>query len=344
MHFLYASDEGFSWVLKASIHSLLEHHRDADLTIHIVGQGLSEKTIDGVTEMIRSNGHQVEFIDMPDFEALLGKKIDPKQYTLSAFSRLFVDSLIDPEIERIIYLDCDTTVDADLSGLWNFDLGDAVVGAVNDCRNWRYVRHLGLPRDATYINSGVLLMDLKKFRADGWQQKFRDGIIRYDGLLEFPDNDLICMLMQDDLAILPPQYNMISPVRFFDYDQVRRFRRPSGYYTRAEYDSAKRKPTVSHFTTYFGARGRPWHQGYHEVDGREFRRHLDATGGSLLPPVALSPLRRLAVWAVNGPLSPIALPAFGLLHSFVKPNLSRGTRSQILARQSPDFSSECNTQ
>lgn len=333
MHFLYASDEGFSGVLKASLHSLFENHRDRALTVHIIGQELSERTVSDIAQMTESFGQRVEFIEMPDFDALLGRQIDAKKYTLSAFSRLFVDSLIDPSVERIIYLDCDTIVVSDLSSLWEFDMAGATVGAVNDCRNWRYLRHLGLPRDAIYINSGVLLVDLARFSSGGWQQRFKEGMLRYDGLLEFPDNDLICMLMQDDLAILPPEYNMISPVRACSYSEVLRLRRPSGYYSDASYENAKANPAIIHYTTYFGVHGRPWFEGYEQQDGAAFRDHFDGTGGALRPPKDLSSTKRLAIRAMNGPLRPFALWGLGLAHSLVKPALARGTRRRILQVQ-----------
>lgn len=338
MHFLYASDEGFSAVLKASLHSLFESHPDRKLTAHIIGQSLSETTISDIERMAQTFGQQVDFIDMPDFEVLLGRPIDPKKYTLSAFSRLFVDALVDSEIDRIIYLDCDTVVVSDLSTLWEFDMGEATIGAVDDCRNWRYLRHLGLPRDATYINSGVLLMDLRKYADGRWRERFSEGMLRYDGLLEFPDNDLICMLMQDDLVILPPEFNMISPVRACDYAEVRKLRRPSGYYSEAMYLQAKKRPAIIHYTTYFGVRGRPWFEGYDLEDGAPFRAHFDQTGGVLRPPKDISAVKGLAIRAMNGPLRPVALWALGVAHSRVKPALARRAMRRIRAVESRSLS------
>ena len=333
MHFLYASNEGFASVLKASLHSLLANHRDSELTVHIIGQELSEKTISAIERLVRQFGQSVKFIAMPDFDELFGKRIDPKKYTLSAFSRLFVDSLLDPAIERIIYLDCDTIVDSDLSVLWRFDMQGATIGAVNDCRNWRYLRHLGLSANATYINSGVLLIDLMKFRNGDWQEKFRAGMLRYDGLLSFPDNDLICMLMQDDLVILPPEFNMISPVRACNYEEVQQLRHPSVYYSRDEYESAKANPAIIHYTTFFGVHGRPWFEGYESDDGAPFRRHLAATNGRLLPAQQLSALKRLTILVINSPLRPIALRILGTMHAVVKPLSSWKVHQRILSLQ-----------
>ncbi|MGB4136208.1 MAG: glycosyltransferase family 8 protein [Microbacterium sp.] len=329
MHFLYASDEGFRDVLMASLHSLLAHHHDSDISIHIVGEGLSATTTSAIHALVQDHGQSVEIVPMPDFRMLLGKEVDPKRFTLSAFSRLFVDSLVDESIDRIIYLDCDTIVTSNLDSLWRFDLASSVIGAVNDCRSWRYLRNLGLERDDVYINSGVLLIDLAKFRAGGWQQKFRNGMIAYDGLLEFPDNDLICMLMQRDLAVLPQQFNMISPVRLCTYRELLRLRRPNFYYSREEFDSAKAHPAILHYTTFFGFPGRPWHEGYDEEDGRPFAPHIAKTAGSLRPPFPASSLRRLAHRLIRSPFRGLVLGLFGFAHGVVKPNLESKSRRRI---------------
>lgn len=333
LHFLYASDEGFRDVLKASVHSLLTHHHDADVTIHIVGEDLSRVTVESIHDLVLQHGQSVNIVPIPDFEALLGKDIDPKRFTLSAFSRLFVDSLVDESLERIIYLDCDTIVTSNLEELWKFDLGGSVIGAVNDCRSWRYLRNLGLARDDVYINSGVLLIDLEKFRADSWQRKFSEGMLRYDGLLEFPDNDLICMLMKDQIAVLPQRYNMISPVRLCSYQELLRLRQPNFYYSRAEFEDAKANPAILHYTTFFGFPGRPWHEEYDEQDGSPFVPHFKAVDGSLRAPFQATPLRRLAHRLIRSRARGAVLGFFGLAHGVVKPNLDARSLNQIQAAQ-----------
>lgn len=336
MHFLYASDEGFRDVLKASLHSLLTSHRGLAVSVHIVGEGLSEETTSSIHALVQEHGQTVEIVPMPDFETLLGKDIDPKRFTLSAFSRLFVDSLVDESLERIIYLDCDTIITSSLEDLWSFDLGPSVIGAVNDCRSWRYSHNLGLARNDVYINSGVLLIDLVKFRSGRWQQKFREGMMKYDGLLEFPDNDLICMLMQNHLAVLPQRFNMISPVRLCSYRELLRLRRPTSYYSRAEFESAKANPAILHYTTFFGFPGRPWHEAYDEMDGRPFRPHFEATTGVLRPPFDASAPRRVAHRLIRSPLRGIVLGVFGLLHGVVKPRLESANRSRITPSRAGD--------
>lgn len=330
LHFLYASDEGFVTVLKASMLSLLRAHDGTPITVHIAAQDFTPESRAAITALVESFGQTVNIVDMPDFAAQLGD-VDTKRFTLSAFSRLFVDSLVPADVSRIIYLDCDTLVMRDLTPLWSTDLHGNVIGAVNDCRGWRYSVHLGLKKDAVYINSGVLLIDVDAFRSQRWQARFRDAIVAYDGLLEFPDNDLICMLMQDTIEILPPEYNMIGPVRVYDYADIKRLRRPSGWYSREAIAAAKENPAILHYTTFFAKPGRPWHEGYNEQDGALFRESIAATGGKLKPAVRVGGVKKLAVSALSTPFKPLVLSAIGVVHGVVKPTLDRSTSKKIVA-------------
>lgn len=331
MHFLYACNEGFSDVLKTSVESLLELHGHRRITVHVVGEGLSDQTCSEISAMFESSSQTVVFVPMPNYGELLGGFIDPKRFSYSAFSRLFVDDLVGHDVERVIYLDCDTIVTAPLDDLWDFELNGAVIGAVDDCRNWRYLRNLGLPSSATYINSGVLLIDVIKFREESWQKEFREGMVAYNGLLEFPDNDLICMLMQDRLAVLPPKYNMISPARFCSYRELSWLRRPHDYYDLAEIEDAVRAPSVVHYTTFFGVRGRPWMDGYDAEDAAIFRRYFDLTGGRLRPAAPEGHFRRVVRSFLHSPARGLVLFAVGTIHGIVKPNLERRRRRALMA-------------
>jgi len=93
-----------------------------------------------------------------------------------AFGRFFLGELLAREYKRVLYLDCDVAVEPNLSDAFDLDLGGHPIGAVMDCnfianqsgkarRNWHaHMETIGLPPDAPYFNSGVLLIDLDDWR------------------------------------------------------------------------------------------------------------------------------------------------------------------------------------
>ncbi|MDD3288182.1 MAG: glycosyltransferase [Alphaproteobacteria bacterium] len=70
-----------------------------------------------------------------------------------------------PELDRVIYLDCDLIVRRDLMELWSFDLGTQFVAA---CRDPIGFDVPGLAQDCggDYFNTGVLLINLAQWRKE----------------------------------------------------------------------------------------------------------------------------------------------------------------------------------
>lgn len=115
----------------------------------------------------------------------------------AALSRTF------PELDRVLWLDCDTVVLHDLSELWELDMEDYYYGMAlqyDDGREGKFSE--GDP----YYNAGVMLCNLKRLRD-----------MRMDHLLinclnklpyEFNEQDAINELCQDRILTLPGRYNV----------------------------------------------------------------------------------------------------------------------------------------
>lgn len=99
--------------------------------------------------------------------------LDKSTFPLSIYLFNFIPYILPPTTEKAIYLDADIINCRDLTELWNFDLGDFIVGAVKDQRirtfecDWGGIlnyQQLGLSGSNKYLNSGVLLINLEKWR------------------------------------------------------------------------------------------------------------------------------------------------------------------------------------
>ena len=88
--------------------------------------------------------------------------------SVMAYARLALPALVNEE--RILYIDSDLIVQGNLAELWEMDLGDAVMAAAidvtaKDLGNSKLpTRELGLPERAPSLNSGLLLMNVKRWR------------------------------------------------------------------------------------------------------------------------------------------------------------------------------------
>ena len=93
----------------------------------------------------------------------------------ASWLRIFLAELF-PELDRILYLDCDLIVTAPLTPLWSVDLEGACLGAVTTVfpsPAWgdAHCAGLGLASPDLHFNSGVLLMNLRELRAGGYAKR-----------------------------------------------------------------------------------------------------------------------------------------------------------------------------
>ncbi len=262
INYLYASDDNFAKVLGVSLYSLFETNNDNICNVFIISQQISaqnKKRLIAIEKKFNVKD-KIKFIEMPSFDELIGEKVDIKRYSASMFSRILIDTLLPKDIKKVIYLDCDTMVVKSLLDMWKYPLNGKIFGAINDYRSIAYQKNLGIKDENCYINSGVLLIDLEKYRKEKMEKLLVDAIKKYNGILEFPDNDAICKIAQDEIKLLPLKFNVTSVFFMTNYQELNRLRKPHIKVSFSEYKDAIENPSIVHFTTCFLMKGRPWIQ------------------------------------------------------------------------------------
>lgn len=197
-------------------------------------------------ELKRMGGGRLELEYVPLKGRLQGVYIDPR-YTEAASLRLLLPELL-PELDKILYLDCDIIVRQDLTRLWNeTDLGDNYLAAVSEAAiEGQAERFQALGCDpAKYFNSGFLLMNLKQMRSEKVSEKLLEACrVPY---LEFPDQDALNQVCQGRVLPISPLYNSIRTFFIPKYkpDFIRQ-------YGEGLWDTVQREATI-HYTG-----GKPW--------------------------------------------------------------------------------------
>ena len=148
----------------------------------------------------------LEFIPLKG--RLEGVYIDPR-YTEAASLRLLLPELL-PDLDCIIYLDCDIIVRQDLSLLWQeTELGDNYMGVIYEAAiEGQAERFRAIGCDPVrYFNSGFLLMNLAQMRKEKVSEKLLEACrVPY---LEFPDQDALNQVCLGRVLPLSPLYNSI---------------------------------------------------------------------------------------------------------------------------------------
>ncbi len=233
--------------VSAMLHSLLTHTTARPLRVWLMhGKELSEEGRARVTKVVTGFGAQLEFLQVPD-EQMVG--FPTSKFHYSCWYRILLPELR-PELNRILYLDCDVVVTDDLQPLWGTDLGDKLFAA---CINPLYrpmfkpVRDMGIEDYRDYLNSGVLLLDLRRMREERVSERLREYAITHPDNA-CPEQDALSVLMKGRWHSLHPRWN--AQTALYDNDL------PAAMspFTSEQAREAVARPAIVHFNGPF----KPW--------------------------------------------------------------------------------------
>lgn len=202
--------------------------------------------------------------EIKPYQDFAKKRRDYERFSATGVVRLALPSLL-KDFDVVLNLDCDTLVRADVSELFRYDLDEYCMGGVPDMiyytvvnidpKEEKYItdkvfNKLKLDKLSDYLNAGLLLLNLKKIRAEYTQEQIMDYAIDGDNFYRCYEQDTFNGLFKGKKLALPPAWN------WFVEDCIKRGERgrsPSDEYLQSYYD-AEENVKLFH---YVGA-SKPW--------------------------------------------------------------------------------------
>lgn len=250
--------------------SLLENNKDSEIVVHVIADSLNEDDRLVLASTVEGKyGQQLQF-HFPAKELLADCKVDDDGYiSIATYYRIFLGSILGDDVTKVIYLDCDLVVNGAIKNFWATDISDVSVGCVEDMWSGRpesYAR-LHFSPEHLYFNAGVLLLNLEKMRADGFEKRAIDYLRLHVSELVLYDQDLLNALLHDDKKFVAHRWNVQDG--FLRRRRVERM--PADSLVKLE--SELQHPVIIHYT---GSK-KPWHyKSQHPWKGLYFR-YLDMT-------------------------------------------------------------------
>lgn len=253
---VYASDDKYAEQLGVSLSSLLENNRNLPLCVYVLDNGISEQKRTWLKEIAKSWNSVLSFVDISNIESLLPTKVEVNSLSLSTYARLFLPDLLPTSVENVLYIDCDTFICSSLEELFNIDIDKYAVAGVEDTMYPSYKEGVGMKTTDQYINAGILLINLRKWREENLKDVFMNFILRFNGKVPHLDQGVINGTIKNRL-ILPLKYNVQSTIYSFNkYKDMLDFFSIKSFYEEAEVVEARRNPAIIHYTSFFLQR--PW--------------------------------------------------------------------------------------
>jgi lipopolysaccharide biosynthesis glycosyltransferase len=149
----------------------------------------------------------------PDVSTVDGLKTHA-HISSSAYLRLLIPDLLPLDVKRALYLDVDVIVRRDVGELFQLDLDGAPAAAAPNVTkstigaNMAHHVERELDPNATYVNSGVMLLDLDQWRDDQIGKAVLDDLRMHQHLYQFHDQCGLNAVLQNRWAPLPVEWNV----------------------------------------------------------------------------------------------------------------------------------------
>lgn len=188
-----------------TLKSLLDASSGDFLIICLVTEDIPQRMKD---KLVALGGGRLSFEYIPLKGRLEGLYIDPR-YTEAASFRLLLPELL-PELDTILYTDCDIIFRQDIGALYSsIHLEDNYLAVVFEAPiEQQAERFSALGCDpCRYFNSGFLVMNLEQMRKEKVSERLLEACrVPY---LEFPDQDALNQVCQGRVLPLSPVYDSI---------------------------------------------------------------------------------------------------------------------------------------
>jgi lipopolysaccharide biosynthesis glycosyltransferase len=254
---LYCIDGAFWQHMAVSIASLLDNSPQNEFRIFVVSANeMDAADVSKLRSMIEAkNSH---------LEALVYSQATNYQHlpthshlTFAMYLRLFMTEYLDPSIEKILYLDSDIIICSDIQELWSLPLGDSYIGAAPEPYNRRQREPLGFSSTDFYVNSGVMLVNLKRWRADQVLPRLLDFAEKNQEIIYSPDQDIINSVFRGRISDIGYEWNWQALFPRFSPAELG--------LDRETFAQLRRTPKLVHFTSAYKPWFYRWQPHYKEI-------------------------------------------------------------------------------
>jgi lipopolysaccharide biosynthesis glycosyltransferase len=124
--------------------------------------------------------------------------------SVAAYFRLLLTAILPMSVDRFIFIDADTIILDNIEPLWKLSLEGRALAAVGEhrlsCQDHGYTF-------GGYFNSGIMLIDLNKWRHSNLLERGRLFASEHPDRLRHWDQDVLNHVFEDDWLALPDRWN-----------------------------------------------------------------------------------------------------------------------------------------
>lgn len=249
INILVTLDENYVPYLNIMLSSMLHSNWDCFFDVYLLHSAIREDKVLKTKEILRESGNLI-MVKAKDIG--LGNAPTTSRYPEEIYYRIFAAKYLPDTVDKILYLDPDIIVNGSLRPLYNTPLDEYYFAAASHTgpflRKFNELR-LDMDDESPYINSGVMLMNLKRLRKEQNYEDVFDFIEKRKSFLMLPDQDIISSLYGSKIFALDTfRYNMTERL----YLQHAPFEKD------LDIDWVRKNSVIIHYC----GRNKPWKRNY----------------------------------------------------------------------------------
>lgn len=215
---VYDPKETYSRHAGVVMASIFENTR-SPVCVHILhDETLTAENRHKLLATARQYGQEIDFVDVTEHRNRLDTAavaLVRNACSIGTLYRLFIPDVL--HLERVIYLDSDVVVDLDIRELWDIPLeGNSLAGVLDHSheKSNRTFSHEAIRakllgcRLPSYVNAGVLVMDLDRIRRHGdFFSTAMNWLAHHRHSATLADQDILNVLFCGDIKLIDNRFN-----------------------------------------------------------------------------------------------------------------------------------------
>lgn len=274
MNILYTVNDKFVPQIGAGICSICENNlKETEINFFVFSLHVSKKNKIELEKLVKKYRRSIYIVELDDINQYFDFQFDTLGWNPIILARLLMGKILPEWVKRVLYLDGDTIVRGSLDKLWRLDLDNKILGmCIEPTADKKRREKLGL-ENRYYYNSGVLLVDLEK-----WREKDAGTLIirfyqKWRGRLFAADQDAINGALKDEIYPLLPKYNFCNIYYQYPYKFLCTLVKPLRYISFKAFQESVKNPIIIH---YLGEE-RPWRSGNTHKYRKDYQKYLAKT-------------------------------------------------------------------
>lgn len=206
MNILVTINKKYLNIFDTMLNSLMNNNQTT-LDIFILANDITNDDINAIKVNSNVSLHLIHYVD-----SKLDLAPTSKRYPSVIYYRLVAANYLPSNIERVLYLDPDIIVLKSLESLYNMDFENSLFIGASNVRKFLTKFNESknkAPKNSPYLNTGVLLINLKELRKYDCSQMIYDYISKNKNVLTLPDQDILQGLFGDKIKLVDHlKYNL----------------------------------------------------------------------------------------------------------------------------------------